>query len=44
MFDPWPEARYRMDEILHFWFPFENLAAVFTNGLSQYRGNRFSSA
>lgn len=31
----WPEARQRMHEILNFWFPFEDMAAVFADGLTK---------
>jgi hypothetical protein len=33
MFDLWPVAAQNMQEIPDFWFPFEGLAEVFTEGL-----------
>jgi hypothetical protein len=33
MFDLWPVAAQNMEEILDFWFPFADLAEVFTEGL-----------
>ena len=33
MFDLWPDAAHQMKEILDFWFPFEDLAEVFSQGL-----------
>ncbi|MCI0668718.1 MAG: hypothetical protein L0Y43_11770 [Methylococcaceae bacterium] len=35
MFDLWPDAAHKMKEILDFWFPFEDLAEVFTEGLKK---------
>lgn len=35
MFALWPDARHRLDEILGFWFPFEDLAAIFAEGLAK---------
>ncbi len=35
MFALWPEARQRMHEILDCWFPFEDLADVFAEGLTK---------
>lgn len=31
----WPGARQRMGEILDFWFPFDDLAAIFAEGLAR---------
>ncbi len=33
MFDLWPSAAQNMQEILDFWFPFEDLAEIFRAGL-----------
>jgi len=33
MYDLWPDAAYQMKDILDFWFPFEDLAEIFTEGL-----------
>ena len=33
MFDLWPDAALKMKEILDFWFPFEDIAEVFMEGL-----------
>jgi adenylate cyclase len=35
MYDLWPDAAPRMKEIMDFWFPFDNLAEVFTEGLEK---------
>jgi len=35
MFALWPEARHEMRDILHFWFPFEDLAEVFAEALTK---------
>ena len=35
MFRLWPESRHRMLEILAFWFPFEDMAVVFAEGLAK---------
>jgi len=35
MFELWPDARHRLQEILDFWFPFEDLADVFAAGLTK---------
>ena len=35
MFALWPEARQGMHEILDFWFPYEDLAAIFADGLTK---------
>ena len=37
MFALWPEARQRMDAILNFWFPCEDMAAIFARGLTKAR-------
>ena len=35
MFALWPEAHEEMREILEFWFPYEDLAAIFADGLTK---------
>ena len=35
MFELWPDARHRLQEILDFWFPFEDVADVFAAGLTK---------
>ena len=35
MFQLWPESRHRMQEILDFWFPFGDLADIFSKGLAR---------
>ncbi|MGY6216637.1 hypothetical protein ACW73L_15880 [Methylolobus aquaticus] len=35
IFALWPEARHEMRDILDFWFPFEDLAEVFAEGLTK---------
>jgi hypothetical protein len=34
----WPEAADTIDEILDFWFPFGDLAAIFREGLARGGG------